>query len=349
MCSRSTAASLGSGVPLARLVSSAPFKWLLRLAIAAAILAYIFQRVPLAEVMRQLEGVDPLLLAAAFGLACAVRLVGALQFKHLTDVQEMRVSVARILYINAATSFYQLFLPGYISGGAIRWYKLADGASRADRALAAILASRLFDCTVAAALMAILYAADAGAGAAHPVAALLCGSAAAVPVACAAMGLAQRIGSGLEARFSADGGPPQSRLARALHRVLRPLLRFHWLSPRELATSALLLALFHGLAGVSWYFLARAVDIDVSLLAISWIRIAVYLAVLVPISFSGAGVREGILIVLLAPLGVPSSAALALGLLQLGLSLAMGVLGGIVEFVALALPGAAPRAEPPTS
>jgi hypothetical protein len=56
----------------------------------------------------------------------------------------------------------------------------------------------------------------------------------------------------------------------------------------------------------------------------------VALAVVLPISINGVGVRENALAVLLKPHGVAPETAVALGLLWLGISVVTGLVGGVL-------------------
>src|SRR5665213_860524 len=74
-----------------------------RLAVACGLLAFIFSYVPVAGVVTRFAGVRPLPLLAALLATLLSRLVSAIQFKCLTDVQHMNVSLRRIFYINTTT------------------------------------------------------------------------------------------------------------------------------------------------------------------------------------------------------------------------------------------------------
>jgi len=54
---------------------------------------------------------------------------------------------------------------------------------------------------------------------------------------------------------------------------------------------------------------------------------AVAMAQVLPISLSGLGVREGLLVLLLHPLGVPTGKAIGVGLLWYGMTLLVSLLG----------------------
>ena len=68
-------------------------------------------------------------------------------------------------------------------------------------------------------------------------------------------------------------------------------------------------------------------------LAVAWVRSALLLAGFLPISLLGLGVREGILMILLGPYGIPGTAAVAAGLLLLTRPLVLGITGGLLEAV----------------
>ncbi|MDQ6852945.1 MAG: flippase-like domain-containing protein [Actinomycetota bacterium] len=87
-------------------------------------------------------------------------------------------------------------------------------------------------------------------------------------------------------------------------------------------------ALIYQLAVVAAvYCAAQALDISVPNAAILAFIPAVAMAQTIPLSVSGFGVREGMLVLLLHPLGVSTSSALALGLFWYGMLLVVSLLG----------------------
>jgi glycosyltransferase 2 family protein len=326
-------------------------KRIARLAIACGLLAFIFSYVPVAAVVTRFTGVRPLPLLAALLATLLSRWVSAIQFKCLTDVQHMNVSLRRIFYINTTTSFYQLFLPGYISGGAIRWKKLASGADNADKALSVIVATRLFDTIVAVVWMLTMFTADSAAWAdGYPATGkLLVAALIAIPLACVFVKYQQRFSAVLHKRLAGNGKANLGKLAWVTDKLAQALLNFNGLTTSQLVVTVGLLSLYHLFGALSWYFLAIGLDIHIPLLSIIWIRIFVYLATLVPVSFSGLGVREGLLIVLLAPFGIGSSSAMALALMLLSLSIGIGLLGGVLEAVVMTVGTPANRSEKPAA
>jgi uncharacterized membrane protein YbhN (UPF0104 family) len=94
----------------------------------------------------------------------------------------------------------------------------------------------------------------------------------------------------------------------------------------------LLLAICHQLLGLlSLYMLAQALQLDVSFAALGWIRSLVALAMFLPISIGGLGVREATFIALLVPYGITTEDALTLSLLVFARGLVFAIAGGIIE------------------
>jgi uncharacterized protein (TIRG00374 family) len=86
------------------------------------------------------------------------------------------------------------------------------------------------------------------------------------------------------------------------------------------------------LGAVVCYLLALSLGLEFSFTTMAWIRSAVVIATLVPISVSGLGIRESAFLLLLSQYGVGAEQALALSLLFFAVTiLMMGLLGGLVE------------------
>jgi hypothetical protein len=82
-------------------------------------------------------------------------------------------------------------------------------------------------------------------------------------------------------------------------------------------------------------FLAHAVSAELTFVQIGWLRSAVVLVQLLPVSFSGLGVREGAIVLLLQPYGIEGALAVSLSLLLFGKNLFIGAIGGFLEVQSL--------------
>jgi uncharacterized protein (TIRG00374 family) len=137
---------------------------LLPAAIAAALLVYIFRVVPFGEVLRALHSAHWGGVVLGLGLLLAARIIAARRMQLLTDKQGLTLSLAELFEISTATTFYGLILPGTLSGGMVRWYKLARRGS-AIGALASMTWDRLADAMTVAVVGVVCWAISPVAGA----------------------------------------------------------------------------------------------------------------------------------------------------------------------------------------
>ncbi|MHA2013515.1 MAG: lysylphosphatidylglycerol synthase transmembrane domain-containing protein [Candidatus Helarchaeota archaeon] len=77
--------------------------------------------------------------------------------------------------------------------------------------------------------------------------------------------------------------------------------------------------------------LAMNLNINITWIDFCWIITIVSLALFLPLTIAGIGIREGVFVSTLALLGVPTEQALALSFSVFGLSLATAIIGGLVE------------------
>jgi hypothetical protein len=129
-------------------------------------------------------------------------------------------------------------------------------------------------------------------------------------------------------------------LARVAERVPKPLrgraakavdaLAASRLSPPALARAVALGVLSHLALSAVFWATARAVGVDASLATLLVTGNAIVLAVLLPVSIGGVGVREGVAVVLLATAGVGSTDAVLVGLLGYLTGQAPALAGGVL-------------------
>jgi hypothetical protein len=86
-----------------------------------------------------------------------------------------------------------------------------------------------------------------------------------------------------------------------------------------------------------------AIGLDVAPVTLGWMRTAVLVAVMLPVSVSGFGVREGALVALLGQYGVSGEQAVAFSFLIFAvITLVNGAVGGILEALRLLGAGRSP-------
>ncbi len=301
----------------------------LRSLLTIAVLSYVFTIIPFKEVLETLRSASPFHILLALAILLATTLVSAWRLKICTDRQGLSLSVRQITEINFITSFYGLLLPGVLASGAIRWHKISQVDKKKAGALAAILFSRM-NFTMVLVLIGVICLASGADNKAHP---FLIGLLSLLASLFVIYFLAfhpfwlrfpDRLKPGKAGFFSAY-------LRNGLDRVLSTMAHYQSLPRISLSLITAFSCLENILGILFMYSLALGLHIDIHLIIVGWVRSLINIATMVPISFSGLGIREGGLIVLLKPYGVSGSEAVALSfLIYLG-NLFLGFIGGLLE------------------
>jgi uncharacterized protein (TIRG00374 family) len=311
--------------------------WWLKAGVAGGLLYLIIRSIPLADVARSLRSARMPEVAAAIALLGATRALNGCRMKQLTDEQGMGLSTLQIMEIGMASSFYGFVLPGSLSGGLIRWYRLGRQGKKPAGALAAIAFDRWME-TIA--LAAVGLACWALSPIAHTRALigliLLAATAALIGLYVAAF---QQHGARVLQPFRRFLWSLIPGLAREqIGRGCEAAAQYHALPPTALV-ALLGLSVAAQLAGAaSLLLLARSLNISLPFVDVCWIRSCMLLLAMLPITVAGLGLREGSLLVFLAPYGVSGAEAIALSVLTLAAGLVLIGVGGLLELRRLLQP-----------
>ncbi|MDQ8043165.1 MAG: lysylphosphatidylglycerol synthase transmembrane domain-containing protein [Solirubrobacteraceae bacterium] len=265
--------------------------------------------------------VDGLLAVGCVALALAV---GAFRWDLLLGVAEVDLPRRELFRIYAVTSFANAFLPTSVGGDIARPLMVSRRGPVLVRAISTVLIERL------SALVALVALAWVGAALEHRVvsggalSALAVVSAGMVVVAvvlAARPSLVTRlVRAAVPARFSAHLGEGGA--------VFRALVR----SPRAMLLVAVTSVAFQAFVTLQLVFLAKMIDVHLSFGLAAVALALVTLAILVPVSIGGFGVREGSYVVILAGGGIGHTDAVLISLLSV-LALFLATLPGAYELV----------------
>jgi len=311
---------------------------IIKLLIPSGILYYIFTLIPFSEVITSITSAKVsyiilALLITPFGIYLA-----AYQMRILVDKQGMSLSTRDIIEINLITQFYSLFLPGSLSGGAIKWYKFSKSDKKPAQALTSIAFNRLIETIMLVLLGVLFWAFDVPFGSDYMIGLFLVAVLIGLLVTHFLV-FDETIFSFLRARLSRVELFFVPRLLRnKVNKLLHSITQFHTLSRGLLIYIYSLNLIRHLLGILSFYLFALSLGIDLSFINAGWVRSFVGIISMLPISFAGLGVREGTLIFLLRPYGVSPADAVALSFLFFSKSLLVGAIGGLLEAKTLILP-----------
>jgi uncharacterized membrane protein YbhN (UPF0104 family) len=287
----------------------------LRLVATVLLMAYALRGITWGTFAALLANADWRWWIAGLATGIAVQIVAGVRWAALARPLGFPFSRRFFVWRFLEGSFFSLCLPSSIGGDVIKAYRVGDTTQRRLLAGCSVLADRL---TGLAALGVLAVTALAGTKHALSLPATLAVGAALLALTLAVFMLGVASIDRLLAIIPAPH-PAREFIARLLPYQQRPSLMAH---------------------AVGWSFIvqmggAMAVGLMARSLGVvqplaTWFAVVplVALAVVLPISINGVGVRENALAVLLAPHGVATESAVAVGLIWLASQIVTGLIGG---------------------
>jgi len=319
---------------------------LLRLLVAAALLALLARSVGLGQVARTIAGAAPGPFALALLLGLVDRAVMIGKWYPLLHAQVPEVGVARAARAYLAAGFASYFLPTSVGADALRSVALGRGRRAVAEVGASVVVERLLG-VFGALTLALVALALAGQGPARSLGALLPWAAAAWAAVLALLValFGSRISGAVVARLP---WPQHGRGAEILARLAAATERYRrvpW-TIAGAAAASIGEQLFPVL--VLWA-LARSLALPIPfLIHLAVVPLAMFVGRL-PISIAGLGVFEGALVGVYGLYGVPHADALALAVAARAVELGAQLPGAFFwsDLAARDKPPAAPAAPEP--
>lgn len=299
----------------------------LKLVVGASLIGLLLGRMDGEAIVAAFQRYSPSALTAAVALTFVGISVASLRWKLLVP----EVPYFRLLRYSLIGQFYSVVLPGQVAGEAVKAWRISRGAIDPARLVASVLIDRVVG------LIGLLLVATAGIALSRDE----FGGRLLVPMASLATALivgllALAIPSlfGIVSRFIRLVGASKPRLRDLAAKGLLFLeaWRDYARAPWRLTLSLIFGAIFQ-LLGVGIYMvLADSLGIEIDARHWMWIAGVTAIAVLLPLSVGGIGLREGALVALLAQFNVPGESALALSLGIFGMMLLVALAGWLADF-----------------
>jgi glycosyltransferase 2 family protein len=300
----------------------------LKIVISGLLLAYLFTIIPFSEVVSSIKSANIFLVLTGIMLAVPISYLSALETQYLTRIQGMNLSVFEILKIHLITSFYGLFLPGTLTGGAVKWYKLSKFGNKSSAA-AVVVFHRFLEVLVII-LIGIFFSIPALYNADNKTFILVLSGIFLVLIAVYFLFLNKKFILFIKKLLL--GLPLPIFFKEKMGNFSDAMSQFSNMNFKDHLEIIGLLFLYHGLGVLSFYCFAISLNIELSIWIIGWIRSAMSIAIMLPFSFAGLGIREGSLVFLFSQYGVLPEVSLALSLLFFSRNLLTSLAGGLFEF-----------------
>jgi uncharacterized protein (TIRG00374 family) len=294
---------------------------LLKVCFSLALLVFLLKQVGWQQTLETLRGAKFPYLAAAFVLYLVGIVVRAYRWQILLGALGMDIPLARLTVLYFVGTFFSNFLPTGIGGDVVRVYELSRQSKRPIESVGTVLLDRATGLLVLflIALMALPFS--------YPL--IAPNVAAAILLLC--LGSWAGLGLILRRDWLERWG-----LLRIMARIkqLRELYEsVHACGPKAIGGALAISLVFNVLLIAVNYLIALSLRVEIPLwYFLLFIPLTSFLLVL-PISLSGLGVREGGYVYLFAQAGVSAHLALAMSLLFYALNVASGLIGGVLYAV----------------
>lgn len=309
--------------PVRRPVGAAAVRYrqaaLLKLVFGASSVGLLLWFVPLTEVVRPLLTASFPWLLAGLALQFVVRAAATFRMRVVAANQGVALTHRQLYTLLLATQFYAMFLPGMLAGGAT-WAKYVQRGAGKAAAAAIVLINRAVIVGVVVAVGVCAWVIDRPVQPAAAAAVIAC-------IVAATLLVIVLPPLPVPQTERAAGAGPRGRLLQFGARFLL-FLGLSRAGKLTVIASGIVESLLG--AAVLWCF-AVAVGVDVEPVAVLWVRAGITVALLLPITVAGLGVREASLVGFGALLGIAPALAIAWSFaILLGTIVVAGV-GAIVE------------------
>ena len=302
---------------------------ILKVSISFSILYWVLANISFADIGASLCSAKISFVLIATLITILMRYIAAYQMKLLTSNQGLSLSTNKIFEINFITSFYELFLPSGLSGGVIRWYKFSKPDKKKAGAFTSIIFNRLFETIMIVFLGITFCLLDIPPGMNRTMIVTLL-IVLMILLILYFLVFNKRISLFLWKKTENINLMP-GVLKEKLYKLYKSLNQIQSLSYRTQLLFFLLSLTSHIIGTFSFLIFAKSLGIDLSFVNIGWIRSFLTITVMIPISISGLGVREGTLIVALNTYGITSTVVIVLSILLYARTIFIGCIGGLIE------------------
>lgn len=316
---------------------------LAKFALTAILLGLLARIVGVQEIARAFDGIIWTWAIAMVIAGLLMKVVTSVQLWAVFRRGRLSVSITRVFLANSLSALYSLVLPGDIAASGVKWLDLSAATGKKAAVFNALVYHRmvtsLFTLTLGVFALVVSNPLD------HP--AIQYGS---VLMLVALMFLFvllyhPRLGAWVESLLRRASEKLPRVGATYTIPVIDAMRRFHAFTISDHIAVFAWSSVFIACRILTYWCAIRAFDLDVSLIDILWIVAFLSITAALPLTIANLGVREGFLVLVLAPFGVASATAVALGLVLFANHIVIALVGAVYQ-IALSLGWVQWRVEP---
>lgn len=304
-------------------------KLVIKILVSVVLLALLLHNIGAKGTLFRLLEANLWYIPIGVGLYLFAQVISSYRWQFLSAALGFKLALREYYDYYLIGMFFNLFLPGAIGGDMLRMFYLAKSANRKKReALLTLLAERGVGLVALLLLISVVCITPALAGTDLTIPLRL----PLLPAMSFDLRLILLCMSGLMlAGYLSLWVAPLERLVEKVPKLeLIGQARVYWANLGLLAKSVSISLFVHGLMVGMHLLIASALNIHVDILYITVVYGVVSLASVIPISFNGLGVREGVYVYLLTKVGFTEETALAFAFYWLIISTCTSLIGGLI-------------------
>lgn len=305
-----------------------------KLAATVVLLGLLIRLAGAREIFAAFAGIAWLWAVAMLITGLLQKLTVSVQLWAILSRAGLTVSVFRVFLANALATLYTLLLPGNIASAGVKWIDLSAATGKKAAVFNGLIYHRLLMSLLTLVLGSVAVAVS------NPLnndsLSFIAAALVLMLISLLVLLYHPRLGPWLESLARRMAGRLPTRVTGYVTPVIDAMRRFHGFSARnhlEVFAWAVVSVLLR--IQMLW-FAMLAMGLHISPVHILWISAVLLFTAALPLTVANLGIREGFLVLALAPFGVSSSTAVALGLLIFANQIVFAVVGGAYQ-LALAL------------
>ena len=296
----------------------------LRVTVSALLLVYLIRLSAFTEIARAFSRINPLYLLGFFALYFTSVFITAVRWRVLLRTWDIESRLGMLLRYILTGLFMNNFLPGSLGGDAYRLYSGGRDTGKVQAVAATIFYERVlsYASLVTLGLVALSIRADRTSDLTFW---LLLGGVFLALTGLTAVSTLPTFGKWAENFVSRFPFAERLRLKDWVHSF-----RFKVRHPGSLAGVFLLSFLIQLIDIYAFRLVAAAIQLPVKFSDLLLFVPLLYLAILLPLSVNGIGIRESVFVIFAASWGITSADAVAFSLTVFALNLAGSLVGGVI-------------------
>lgn len=303
---------------------------ILKIAVSLALLTVFLYKVDFVKVGEAISQIPAIFILSAIGVNVIANLVSALKWKLLLPGH----SFTRILLLAMVGRFYSLILPGQIAGEGIKAYMLGKGRTDAEKVAASVILDKITG------ILSIFMVGITGilfSSVAIPATIIIALTAGIFILVFLLAGLQNR-------QFISFVNRVFAYLAKRIKFFEKPLnstmlmmdeLKLFVKNPILIIINIFTGYVYQLFAIILILVLSRSFGITIDFFDYCWIFGIISIALILPVTIAGLGIREGTFIGLLGWMGIAGEKATALSFAFFGMQLLDAIIGGIINFTGI--------------